>query len=109
MSRQGPVLFVDCDGGSLVREMLAGLSQFPMIEVAAHDAAKALAQVKPAAVLSTIDADDRWREVAAEIERATPYLPLFALGDAIDPPEIAIRFSMSGFSRGDWLPRLDAR
>jgi hypothetical protein len=84
MSQQGPILVVSTAKRPPFAAALDAAKLFPVIETDWTDAAQAVEQVQPAALLAAIsDTDDaKLTELAARVAVRQPYLPLVA----IDPP-----------------------
>jgi hypothetical protein len=83
---------------------------FPLIEASFADAAKAVTQVQPAAVLADMAGADatQFAALATQIAARKPYLPLIAVGPEQALPENAIPFSAPGGQFDRLLPRLRA-
>ena len=84
MSQQGTILVVSTARRPPFAAALAAAKLFPVIETDWTDAARAVEQVQPAAVLAAPSASDgaQLTELAARVAARQPYLPLVA----IDPP-----------------------
>jgi hypothetical protein len=97
MSQQGPLLLVSNHGRAAFATALDEAQMFPLIETSFADAARAVAQVQPSAVLVDISGADRvqFAALAAEIDARKPYLPLIAVNGDGALPENAIPFFAS--------------
>jgi hypothetical protein len=97
MSQQGPLLLVSDHGRPAFAAALDEAQMFPLIETSFADAARAVAQVQPSAVLADMSGADRvqFAALAAEIDARKPYLPLIAVNGEGALPENAIPFFAS--------------
>jgi hypothetical protein len=97
MSQQGPLLLVSNHGRAAFAAALDEAQMFPLIETSFADAARAVAQVQPSAVLADMSGADRvqFAALAAEIDARKPYLPLIAANGEGALPENAIPFFAS--------------
>jgi hypothetical protein len=107
MSQQGPILVVSTARRPSFAAALDVAKLFPVVEAEWTDAARAVEQVQPAAVLAaTSDIDQAsLAALAAPIAAQQPYLPLIAVDPQTVLPENAIPFFQS---QGD-ISRLVAR
>jgi hypothetical protein len=107
MSQQGPLLLVSRSGRPCFAAALDDAQMFPLVEVNFADAAGAVAQVQPAAVLADMtDADPaQFAALAEQIAARKPYLPLIAVNAEGTLPENAIPF----FAADGNFARLPAR
>jgi len=112
MSQQGPLLVVSNAGRPSFASALDEAQLFPLIEVSFADAARAVAQVQPSAVLADMRGADavQFADLAEQIAPRQPYLPLIAVGPKHALPDNAIPFSPPLPSRkfDRLLPRLRA-
>jgi hypothetical protein len=110
MSQQGPLLLVSNHGRPAFAAALDEAQMFPLIETNFADAARAVAQVQPSAVLADMSGADRVRfaALAAEIDARKPYLPLIAVNGEGALPENAIPFFASDGKFDRLLLRLRA-
>jgi hypothetical protein len=116
MSQQGPMLIVSSDGWPPFVTALDQAQIFPVIETGWADAARAVTQVQPAAVLvamsSTVEA--RLAALATQIAARKPYLPLIAVEsgsarrESSTLPDNAIPFTQTGDNFDRLLARLRA-
>src|SRR5215471_4701947 len=95
MSQQGPILVVSSDGGPPFLTALDQAQMFPVIETGWADAARAITQVQPTAVLAAMSdsAEPRLAALARLIAARKPYLPLIAVGSNSVAAETAIPFT----------------
>jgi hypothetical protein len=105
MSQQGPLLLVANHGRPAFAAALDEAQMFPLIETNFADAARAVAQVQPSAVLADMSGADgaQFAALAAEIDARKPYLPLIAVNGDGALPENAIPFFASD-GKFDRLP-----
>jgi hypothetical protein len=105
MSQQGPLLLASNHGRPAFAAALDEAQMFPLIETSFADAARAVAQVQPSAVLADMSGADRaqFAALAAEIDARKPYLPLIAVNGDGAQPENAIPFFASD-GKFDRLP-----
>jgi hypothetical protein len=110
MSQQGPVIVVSAAERPSFAAALDDSRIFPVIDATWHDAAQAVEQMQPAAVLVAMRGtiEPGFAALACQIAAARPYLPLIA----VDPhgllPANAIPFSQHGDKFGHLLARLRA-
>jgi hypothetical protein len=85
MPQQGPILIASTTGRPAFARALDEACLFPVIETTWADAARAVAQVQPAAVIAAASTADEagLAELAAIVAPRQPYLPLIA----VDPEE----------------------
>jgi hypothetical protein len=94
MSQQGPILLVSTAMRPSFADALDVAKLFPVIEAEWADAARAVDQVQPAAVVadcSEIDAAG-FAALATRVTARQPYLPLIAIDPKIALPDHAIPF-----------------
>ncbi len=110
MSQQGPLLVVSNAGRPSFATALDDAELFPVIEVAFADAAKAVAQVQPSAVLADMQGADHatFEALARLIAARKPYLPLIAVEPESLLPDNAIPFSPHGGKFDRLIARLNA-
>jgi GGDEF domain-containing protein len=94
MSQQGPILVVSTATRPSFASALDVIRLFPVVEAEWADAARAVEQVQPAAVLAAAsDIDEaRLAPLAARVAATQPYLPLIAVDPTITLPDNAIPF-----------------
>src|SRR6266852_362017 len=98
MSQQGPIIVVSTAGRPFFASVLDEAKMFPVIETNWADAARAVAQTQPAAVLVAMSdaVEPGFETLAKQIAARQPYLPLIAVDPRTSLPENAIPFSHSG-------------
>jgi nicotinamidase-related amidase len=101
MSQQGPILVVSSGEPSSVAAALSETGMFPVIETTWPEAAHALEQLQPAAVLVSGDAGPGFAALAAQAANFQPYVPLVVIDPTASLPENAVPFALtgSGFER----------
>jgi hypothetical protein len=94
MSQQGPILVVSTAERPSFASALDDAKLFPVVETGWADAARAVEQVQPAAILTAASAVDEtsFAALAKQIAARQPYLPLIAVDPLIGLPENAIPF-----------------
>jgi hypothetical protein len=110
MSQQGPLLVVSNAGRPSFTSALDDARLFPVIETRFADAARAVAQMQPSAVVADLNHADlaQFEALAKLVAARTPYLPLIAVQPTTPLPDNAIPFSPPG-GKFDRLPaRLSA-
>ena len=108
MSQQGPVILVSAAGRPAFATALDQAGIFPVIDANWADAARAVEQLQPAAVVAAMSGniEPRLSVLARQIAAKQPYLPLIAVDPQPLLPENAIPFSHSGNSFDRMLARL---
>jgi hypothetical protein len=108
MSQQGPVILVSAAGRPAFATALDEAGIFPVIDANWADAARAVEQLQPAAVVAAMSGniEPRLSVLARQIAAKQPYLPLIAIDPQPLLPENAIPFSHSGNSFDRMLARL---
>jgi hypothetical protein len=108
MSQQGPVILVSAAGRPAFATALDEAGIFPVIDTNWADAARAVEQLQPAAVVAAMSGniEPRLSVLARQIAAKQPYLPLIAIDPQPLLPENAIPFSHSGNSFDRMLARL---
>ena len=98
MSQQGPIIVVSTAGRPSFATALDDAKIFPVIDTAWVDASRAIAQLRPAAVLVAMSAsaEPGFKVLAKQIAAQQPYLPLIAVDPLISLPENAIPFAQTG-------------
>ena len=94
MSQQGPILVVSTAQRPSFAEALDVAKLFPVIEADWADAARAVDQVQPAAVVADCSEIDEagFAALATRVAARQPYLPLIAIDPQIALPDNAIPF-----------------
>ena len=106
MSQQGPVIVVANGGRPPFATALEAAQIFPIIDTTWADAARAVEQMQPAAVVVAASSGTvaaRFGALANQIAARKPYLPLIAVDPDATLPENAIPFA-SGGGQFDRLP-----
>ena len=108
MSQQGPVILVSAAGRPAFATALDQAGIFPVIDTGWADAARAVEQLQPAAVVAAMSGniEPRLSVLARQIAAKQPYLPLIAIDPQPLLPENAIPFSHSGNSFDRMMARL---
>jgi len=98
MSQQGPLIVVSAAGRPSFAATLDDAKLFPVIDAGWADAARAIEQLHPAAVMVAMAGTDesRLEALAGQIAAQRPYLPLIAVDPTTSLPENAIPFSSNG-------------
>ena len=94
MSQQGPILVVSTARRPSFAASLDVERLFPVIETEWSEAARAVEQVQPAAILASADMSDQVGLVAlaARVASRQPYLPIIAIDPGIELPDNVIPF-----------------
>jgi len=94
MSQQGPILVVSNGGRPSFASALDETKLFPVIDADWADAARAVQQMKPGAVLVSASGVDKatFDALAKQVGAREPYLPLIAVDPETYWPESAIPF-----------------
>lgn len=110
MSQQGPILIVSNASKPSFASALDVAKLFPIVETPSMEAARAVEQMQPAAVLvATADIDQtRLAALAALIATRQPYLPLIAIDPQISLPDNAIPLFQSPARSDRLVARLRA-
>jgi hypothetical protein len=101
MSQQGPILVVSSGEPSSAAAALSETGMFPVIETSWSEAAHAVEQLQPAAVLMSGDAGPHFEAFAGRVANIKPYVPLIVINPAMPLPENALPFALTdgGFER----------
>ena len=105
MSLQGPILVVSSGQPSSVVIMLSETGMFPVIETHWSEAAQAVGQLQPAAVLVSGDCGPDLAALAAQVADIEPYVPLVVIDPAVSLPQNALPFAPANSS----FERLNSR
>ena len=110
MSQQGPILVVSSDAWPSFVTALDQAKTFPVIQTGWADAARAITQVQPAAVLAAMSgaAEARLAALAAQIAARKPYVPLIAVEPTNALPDNALPFAQHGGNVDRLIARLRA-
>lgn len=97
MSQQGPILIVSNGGRPSFASALDETKLFPVVDADWADAARAVEQMKPGAVLASPSGVDKatFDALAKQVVAREPYLPLIAVNPGTYWPESAIPFTHS--------------
>jgi hypothetical protein len=101
MSQQGPILVVSSGEPSSLAAALSDTTMFPVIESNWPEAAHAVEQLQPAAVLVSGDAGPGFAVLAAQVAELKPYVPLVVIDPQLSLPANALPFALTdgGFER----------
>ncbi len=110
MSQQGPILVVSTSGRPSFASTLDEAKLFPVIDTVWTDAARAVEQLRPGAVLAAMAGAGQpaFDALARQIAACEPYLPLIAVDPAGELPENAIPFAQGNAGTDRLLARLNA-
>jgi hypothetical protein len=110
MSQQGPIIVVSTAERPSFATALDDAKLFPVIETAWADAARAVEQLQPAAVLVAMsgDVEPGLAALAEQVVARQPYVPLIAVDPQTSLPENAIPFSQNGGNFDRLMARLRA-
>jgi hypothetical protein len=110
MSQQGPILVVSTAERPSFASALDDAQLFPVVETEWADAARAVEQVQPAAILTATSASDEtsFAALAKQVAARQPYLPLIAVDPLIGLPENAIPFFQAQGNFDRLIARLNA-
>jgi len=110
MSQQGPIIVVANAERPAFASALDEAKLFPVIDLPLADAATAVVQLQPAAVLvaSSEAIGAAFAALAQRIAATRPYLPLIAVDPLISLPANAIPFAQSGGNFDRLMARLRA-
>ena len=110
MSQQGPILVVSAAARPSFASALDAVKLFPVVETEWADAARAVEQVQPAAILAATSAVDEtsFAALAKQVAACQPYLPLIAVDPLIRLPENAIPFFQTEGNFDRLVARLSA-
>jgi hypothetical protein len=105
MSQQGPILVVSSGEPSSWAAALSEAKMFPVVETSWSEAAHAVGQLQPAAVLVSGEAGPGFAALAAEVADIKPYVPLVVIDPKLSLPETALPFALTDGS----FERLNSR
>src|ERR1700716_1070011 len=110
MSQQGPILVVSTATQPSFASTLDVPRLFPVVEAEWADAARAVEQVQPAAVLASVSGveEAHLAPLAARVAACQPYLPLIAVDPEHQLPDNAIPFFQTQGNSDRLLARLRA-
>jgi hypothetical protein len=101
MSQQGPIVVVASGEPSPLAAALSETKMFPVVETIWSEAARAVEQLHPAAVLASGGAGAEFEALALQVADLTPYVPFIAIDPRTSLPESALPFALtdSNFDR----------
>jgi hypothetical protein len=105
MSQQGPIVVVSSGEPSALAVALSETGMFPVVETNWPEAARAVAQLQPAAVLVLGDAGSGFAALATQTAAMKPYVPFVVIDPKMPLPENALPFALGNGS----FERLAAR
>jgi hypothetical protein len=110
MSQQGPIIVVSSGARPSFATALDEAKLFPVIDAEWADAARAVEQLQPAAIIAAMPetAQPGFQALAKQIAARQPYLPLIAIDPKASLPENAIPFSQTDGSFDRLIARLRA-
>jgi hypothetical protein len=110
MSQQGPIIVVSSGARPSFATALDEAKLFPVIDAEWADAARAVEQLQPAAIIAAMpfNAHPGFHVLAKQIAARQPYLPLIAIDPKASLPNNAIPFSQTGGSFDRLIARLRA-
>src|SRR4051794_38932842 len=108
MSQQGPIIVVSADSRPSFANALDDAKLFPVLDSNWADAAKAVAQLSPAAVLVACSEamGDELQGLARRVAAKKPYLPLIAIDPTTSLPDNAIPYAQAGRKSDRLIARL---
>jgi len=111
MSQQGPILVVSTATQPSFASAFDVIRLFPVVEAEWADAARAVEQVQPAAVVAAVSGigEAHFAPLATRIADCQPYLPLIAVDPDLTLPDNAIPFFQVQDNSGGNSDRLVAR
>jgi hypothetical protein len=105
MSQQGPILVVSSGETSVVTAALSNTKMFPVIESDWSNAAHAVGDLQPAAMLVAGEVGPQFAALAAQVGELEPYVPLIVINPPICLPVNALPLAL----RDGGIERLGAR
>jgi hypothetical protein len=110
MSQQGPIIVVSSGVRPTFATALDEAKLFPVIDAEWADAARAVEQLQPAAIIAAMPetAQPGFQALAKQIAARQPYLPLIVIDPKASLPENAIPFSQTDGSFDRLIARLRA-
>jgi hypothetical protein len=110
MSQQGPIIVVSSGARPSFATALDEAKLFPVIDAEWADAARAVEQLQPAAIIASMpdNAQPGFHVLAKQIAARQPYLPLIAIDPKASLPNNAIPFSQTDGSFDRLIARLRA-
>jgi hypothetical protein len=110
MSQQGPILIVSTTQAPPFAKSLGDADLFPVLNIGWADAPRAIAQMRPAAIVAEISgvSGQGLDSFAKQVAAAKPCVPLIAIDPGAELPENAIPFSQRGSKPERLAARLNA-
>jgi GGDEF domain-containing protein len=110
MSQQGPILVISATGRPPFAEALDETKLFPVVNTDWANAARAVDQLRPGAVIAAASGVDQptLEALAKRVADREPYLPLIVVGAETPLPESAIAFAHSDAHPDRLLARLSS-
>ncbi|MEA3160921.1 MAG: hypothetical protein QOD95_2469 [Gammaproteobacteria bacterium] len=96
MSQQGPIIVVSSGETSPVAAALSETRMFPVVETIWSEAARAVEQLQPAAVLVSGDAGAEFEALAGQVADVKPYAPFIVIDPRMALPENALPVALTG-------------
>jgi hypothetical protein len=96
VSQQGPIVVVSSGQTPPIAAALSETKTFPVVEINWSEAARAVEQLHPAAVLASGDAEAEFAAFARQVADLTPYVPLIVIDARTSLPENALPFALTG-------------
>jgi hypothetical protein len=93
MSQQGPIVVVSSGEPSCLAAALSDTKMFPVVETNWPEAARAVGQLQPAAVLVLGDTGPGFAALAMQVAGMQPYVPFLVVDPQISLPENALPFA----------------
>jgi hypothetical protein len=110
MSQQGPIIVVSSGDRPSFSAALDEAKLFPVIDAEWADAARAVDQLQPAAIIAAMSCNVQpgFHALAGQIAARQPYLPLIAVDPETSLPENAVPFSQTAGNFDRLIARLRA-
>jgi len=96
MSQQGPIIVVSSADASSVAAALSETKLFPVVETTWSEAARAVEQLQPAAVLVSGKTGAGFEALASQVAGMKPYVPLVIVDPQFSLPKNALPFALDG-------------
>src|SRR4051794_40577486 len=96
MSQQGPIIVVSAGVSTALPAALTDAKLFPVLETDWPEAARAIDELQPTAVLVSGDADLRFAALTARVGRLSPYVPLIVIDPQPSLPAKALPLALVG-------------
>src|ERR1700716_3043377 len=95
MSQQGPLVVVSSGATSPVAAALSETRMFPVVETTWSDAARAVEQLQPAAVLVSGDTGAEFEARAGQVAYLKPYAPFIVIDPRMSLPKNALPLALT--------------